>query len=448
MDNQFKKDMKIFNCFNSFDLEDNKENKQTLHETINENNEILLNTYAQDSDFREIMPNIKKVSRSNYFYNKMVKKGFKHKSPFFQILFKAIKNINEDKKPIITPKRVKLLNIYRLPEIELMKLKKKQIEKITNKKNEKLKIEKEKFNKYRKIIKEQLSLSRTKNNTLTPKNKITPLSTLNSNNTNNFFNKNWNSSEKNTLTNNKNLSTYYKSDIKFKTLTRNKSDNILSSPGDFKNSMNIIYDKCTQEIEHGNKVAGKVFKYNKRLTQSIEKKYIKKNKLDRLQSIIDEKGKKKNKYIALEEYNIKEIKRKMNEKISYYFAYKNRKEFKEVLRNSESTQAYNIYLDEMNKINERMGRRRIIERRRIDKIESLCEDGFKKKEYLKKTIDKFNKRHKNSKEQNNLIPNDDFYIINRNTDKDQIGTLLPQLLSLRKSCLEEITVGNFINKRK
>ena len=135
-------------------------------------------------------------------------------------------------------------------------------------------------------------------------------------------------------------------------------------------------------------------------------------------------------------------------KISYYFAYKNRKEFKEVLRNSESTQAYNIYLDEMNKINERMGRRRIIERRRIDKIESLCEDGFKKKEYLKKKINKFNKRHKNSKEQNNLIPNDDFYIINRNTDKDQIGTLLPQLLSLRKSCLEEITVGNFINKRK
>ena len=150
----------------------------------------------------------------------------------------------------------------------------------------------------------------------------------------------------------------------------------------------------------------------------------------------------------LEENNIAEIKRKMNEKISDFYAYQNRKEFKEILRNSESTHAYNLYLDEMNRINEKMDRRRIVERKRIDKIQTLCDDGFKKKEYLKNKIDKYNKRHKEYKEQDNLIPNDDFYIINRNNDKDQIGTLLPKLLSLRKTCLDEITVGNFVNKKK
>ena len=138
----------------------------------------------------------------------------------------------------------------------------------------------------------------------------------------------------------------------------------------------------------------------------------------------------------------------MNEKISDFYAYQNRKEFKEILKNSESTHAYNLYLDEMNRINEKMDRRRFVERKRIDKIQTLCDEGFKKKEYLKNKIDKYNKRHKEYNQQDNLIPNDNFYIINRNNDKDQMGTLLPKLLSLRKTCLDEITVGNFLNKKK
>lgn len=458
MNNELQKDMKIFNCFNSFDLADNKEDRETFHDTIRENNEFILNTYAQQLYFREIMPNIKKVSRSNYFYSRMVKKGFKHKSPFFKILLKAIKEINEGKKKIVVPNRQKRLNIYRLPEIELIKNKKEQIEKIAKKKLENLEIQKEKFNKYRELIREKLSsTTRFKNNSLTPKLVISPLTTLNLSNTNNSFNNKINSSEKysknldlsaSNKDLSKDLSTYYKSDIQFNTLTRNKSYNIINSPYSIKNNMSFIYDKCNQEIKHGNKVAGNVFKYNIKITKTIEKKLIKNNKLDKLKKMIDDKGKRKNKYKKLEENNIAEIKRKMNEKISDFYAYQNRKEFKEILRNSESTHAYNLYLDEMNRINEKMDRRRLVERKRIDKIQTLCDDGFKKKEYLKNKIDKYNKRHKEYKEQDNLIPNDDFYIINRNNDKDQIGTLLPKLLSLRKTCLDEITVGNFVNKKK
>ena len=71
----------------------------------------------------------------------------------------------------------------------------------------------------------------------------------------------------------------------------------------------------------------------------------------------------------------------MNEKISDFYAYQNRKEFKEILRNSESTHAYNLYLDEMNRINEKMDRRRIVERKRIDKIIRLICEGKPNKAY-------------------------------------------------------------------
>ena len=173
-----------------------------------------------------------------------------------------------------------------------------------------------------------------------------------------------------------------------------------------------------------------------------------KNSTDSLKKIIEgDKYKNKNKYAKLEENNIKLIKKKLNEKISDFYAYQNRKEFQEILKNNENTQAYNIYLDEMNRINEKMGKRSVIERKRIEKIESLCDDGFKRKEYLKNRIDIFNKRHKEEKKQKNIILNDDFYIMNKNNEKDQIGSLLPKILSLRNNCLHEITVGNFFIKK-
>ena len=160
---------------------------------------------------------------------------------------------------------------------------------------ENLEIQKEKFNKYRELIREKLSsTTRFKNNSLTPKLVISPLTTLNLSNTNNSFNNKINSSEKysknldlsaSNKDLSKDLSTYYKSDIQFNTLTRNKSYNIINSPYSIKNNMSFIYDKCNQEIKHGNKVAGNVFKYNIKITKTIEKKLIKNNKLDNLSMI-------------------------------------------------------------------------------------------------------------------------------------------------------------------
>ena len=70
------------------------------------------------------------------------------------------------------------------------------------------------------------------------------------------------------------MSTYYKSGIKFNSLTRNNSFNffnIKSLPVVDKSSISYIYDKCKEEIDHGNKVAENVFKYNEKISKSIEK---------------------------------------------------------------------------------------------------------------------------------------------------------------------------------
>ena len=138
MEEKFKKDMKMFNCFKSFNLEDNKEKRESFHETIKENNEQIIDCYSQQY-FKEILPNILKVNKSNYFYDKLVKRGFKHKSPFFKVLLKAIKDINEKRLKIDIPYREKLLNIYRKPEIELLKIKKEKIDNNTQKKIKKYK---------------------------------------------------------------------------------------------------------------------------------------------------------------------------------------------------------------------------------------------------------------------------------------------------------------------
>lgn len=449
MSEEFQKDIMAFSCFDSFNLDDDKENREILDETIKENKEELLDFFSQHEYYKDILPNIVKINKRNNFYEKMVKKGFKHKSPFFQILLKAIQGVSDEKHKIFIPKKVKRLNIYKMPEIELLKIKKNKVDKNSKKKLKNLQIEKEKLLKYTELINKQLASSFNKNNK-TPK-LISPLNTLNLSSTINSSNRQFYSNEKISKNlelspSNKDQSTYYKSSIKFKTLSKNKSC-MISPINSLKNNINYIFDKCQEEIEHGNKVAEKFFKYDKKISESIEKKLNKNNNktTERLKKIIEDK--KKNKYAKLEENNIRNIKRKINEKISDFYAFKNRREFKEVLKGGENTHAYNIYMDEMDKINEKMERHRSIERKKIEKIEILCDDEFKKKEYLKNKIDKFIKRHKETEKQKNIIPNDNFYILSRNNEKDQIGKLLPKLLSLRNVCLNEITVGNFLNKK-
>ena len=456
---EIKKDINLPNCFHSFELDDKKDKRETFHDIIQENNDYLLNFFEQQSYYRELMPLIRKSNKGHLFYSKIVRKGFKHKSPFFKAIFKAIEEINKTKNKNLIQNRPKRLNLYKLPQIELLKLKKKKVEQLSAKKLKDVEKRNERYNKYKSMIKDYLASSSSINfNPSKNEQKlISPRDTLNLNNTSNSFNNNINSN-KNFIKKlsfsplSKDLSTFYMSNYKIKSLSRNKSYNnstFMNSPKYNKSNINYIYDKCIEEIEHGKDVAKKVFKLDKKITRSIEKK-LKKNKItNKDKNIIEDKNQKKNKYIKLEENNYAEIKRKMNAKISYFYAYNNRKEFHELIKNNENAHAYILYLDEISKINERIGRHRKIERKRIDKVEILCDEGFRKKEYLKNKIDIFNKKHRDLEKQVDLIPNDDFYISNtsnKGNKIEQMGTLLPKLLSSREKCLKKITVGNSLNQ--
>jgi len=125
------------------------------------------------------------------------------------------------------------------------------------------------------------------------------------------------------------------------------------------------------------------------VTKNVKEKLIKINLLKQSNKLIlDNIGFKK--YQNLEKNTLDEIKRKINEKISDSYAFKNRKGFNNQLKNAESTNAYYIHLHDMDKTNEQLEQIRNIQREKIKKVEMLCEDEFQKKEFLKKRIDSFN----------------------------------------------------------
>ena len=452
-----EKDMRAFNCFNSFKFENDKKRKETFHEIIEEDNDFLINFFNKQPYYREVMPIIQKNSRGNYFYNKMVKKGIKHKSPFFKAIIKAIKELEEEKNKINVFNLKKKINRYNMSQIELLKIKKKQIEKLSKKKIKDIRIKNEKFNKYTNLIKtNSLSSSTINFNTIIKKPKlISPLNTYNLNHTNNSFNKKDNLNEKifknlNFSPLNKNLSSFFRSDNNFKNISRNKSysNTLLCFPRFNNSNVNYIYEKCSEEIENGNKVSGNFFKLNKIISKSVEKKLKNYKIINNDKKIIEDKNEKRNKYLKLEENNYAKIKRKMNEKISYYYAYNNRKEFHEILKGNENLNGYILYLDEIRKTNEKMERQRKVERKKIEKIETLCDDGFKKKEFLKNKIDKFNKIHKDSNKDLNIISYDEFYVTKKKSNNKLMGNLLPKLLSLKEKYFDKIHFGDSLNNKK
>ena len=458
-----------FNCFSSITLDTDKEKKkhETIHETIKNDKQFMIDCFSKLPYYYELMPKIKKTSKGNNFYKGLIQKGVKNKSAFFQAIMNSIKKINEEKKIVrfskVKKKRIKL---YTLPKIEELKLKKIQIDKS---KIKKIKIIQPGISKN---SNEKSKSVPTQNPTTTINSSPSPIKKLqlkrsctmnvfninfiqgenNNNNTLNSLNNNnvnsGNSTGKHSQNNlilspnnNDIISTNYNSNLSnsnYKSLYKNEFD-----PHKYKvlkrakslNNINLFLNHCQEEIISGKKMEGKVNIFTKKLSQEIKDK-LNNNKFTKSKDykVIEDKQK-KNKYMKLEEYNYTNIKRKMNKKISNSFAYRNRKEILELLKVNENAKAIILHLNEMNKINEKMSKRRIIERKRIDKINSLCEVGFRKKEILKKKIDIFNIKHKELNELDQSRDNVLNDISNINVSKsDNLlrGTLLPKLLTLRK----------------
>ena len=428
-----------FNCFSSLKL-DNKEKKE-IHSIIQEDKKFLLNYFDKQPCFKEIMPLIKSVHMRNNFHSKIPQNVLRRESTIFH----DTKKINEEKESI-NPKIIKKIKFYNMPEIELLKLKKKNIENINTQKIQIKKIEKDNFEKYKQQVKKLLkspfssSMINLKRHTIDPK-------LISSSNLTNF-NQNSMSSNNNTnnsFLNNANSTGRITQNFILNFTNKDLSTNYISIKN-FNNEVKNLINKCKEEIRIGNKVEGIVSNYEKKISKTIKRK-LKVNKIiNKDKKIIEDKKIKKNKYIKQEENNYLNIKKKMNEKISNSLAYHNRKKLNKILKVNVNVNAYVLHLNEMNKINEKMDKKRKIEMKRINKVENLCEEGFRKKEYLKNTLDILNKKHQQLNQTMDFIPYND-YDVNKNKNHLR-GTLLPKIISMKKDFKKSYSMGNSLEKNK
>ena len=323
-----KKQLTQFNSFENIKVDYSEgESQNHIQETINEDKKFLLNFFEKQPYFKEIMPNIKKVSRGTLYYHGLIKKGLEYKTDFFKAILRAIEKIkeqNKNKSPKLKPR----IRLYKLPKIKELKIKKQRIDDFNVQKIKLIELEKEKFDKYKEQVKKFIpnTTVHSSNNNKKSQNifsESTPniffksnSNIINKNNyyTNNSFYKNMNMtklSQNSILTPKNDISTYYKSN-NFKNLSKN--DSFLSKTkfnANNVNDINNLLNKCIEEITSGKEIKGKVSKYNKHLSRTIQKKLKTgtKNIIKIDKKIIEDKKYQKNKYIKLEENNYANIKK-------------------------------------------------------------------------------------------------------------------------------------------
>ena len=194
-----------------------------------------------------------------------------------------------------------------------------------------------------------------------------------------------------------------------KKIKLNKSNSCISifKENRIKNLNNIL-DLCKGEIKHG-KVVGKKFeKYNDKISDDIKEiiqKESKENKNIKDQQLIEKEMKENNdKYKLKEIEKFNEMKKKIDIKISEVFAYFNRKEFSKQIKDKDTNKAFELYLKDINKINQKIEGKKKIEKESIHKIKFLLEQANKGKKILENKINEYNEKHEilNQINNNNL----------------------------------------------
>ena len=442
---------KIPNCFKKIQKIHPQELNNTnnsFHKILDDHSDELIKLYGKNKDFKEVIHKFHKEKRGNFVYTRLSYNGMKYQTPFVKALMNTTQK-SEEKNKIKIEKR-KFKGLYKLSDLELINLKNKRFERFKKLKLKELSIKNETTNSHKNLFKSfsnfnENNISKSSNMNM---NKNFSLNDTNYSLNNNFRKINLSFKNSNKGQNSKESSTYYKSDINLK----NTSLPNLNFYSPKINKPKYILDKCFEEIDSGNEVTKNMNKLDETYTKSIKSRLkelglMKKNQILNLNFI----GIKK--YKTLERNNFNEIKRKMNEKISDVFAFKNRKGYNDLIKNAKSTNAYDIYLHDMEKANEKLEKQRNAQRKKIKRLEMLCEDDFKKKEYLKKKINIYNKRHRNERKKENTSFDDEAFITNKkiNDVKDNElnqGKFMSMLLSLKEQCLKEITVGNFLINKK
>ena len=424
----------------------------SFHEIVANRIDKMIKLYEKNEDFHDIMPFINKHKTTAENNKKLVYTKMKFHTPFMKTSVNNVKKIEARKNNIKLTKN-KINELYKQSDYDLKKLKMKTIERFKKLKELDLKNDSSILHKY--LIRNSSDFNenmKAKTSKINKNFSFNDSYSLNNSNNNfsmsNIFTKNTNNS--------KEKSTYNKSDTNF----RNISFKSLKINTPKINEAKYIIYRCGEEMDSCKEVNESMNKMDEALSKTIKNSY-KSIKLSSETGLFNLDNIAFKKYKIMETNNLKEIKRKMNEKISDFYAFRNRKGFNDLIKNSGSTNAYYIYMHDMDKTNARLEERRNKAKKIIDKVELLCEDEVNKKEYLKNLIDIYNKKHSKIKNlqkinikkselnmmQNNKIESesDDE---NLNIYNPQLGNFFPKLLTLREQNIEQINVGNFLFKKK
>ena len=445
--------------------EEKEKNLNKFHQIIEKNKEFILNCYRKQPIYKDSISILEKESKGTLAYHRLVKNGLKNKSSFIKVILQSIKSIqNANQSKATHPKKKKLKYGYRVSELDIVRKKKYDIEKRNRLKS--LEIEKSKNF-------ETKNLSSMDNNTQkinsllsAGKNIIDQLDTnittnknvsrINSGNTRIFsgFTKNL-----------ENLSTINKD------ITRSVSSNsiITKKSNENKNikieyrfpekriiKFNSILDKCKEEISHGNRIGGKFEKFANNINENLSLiKQNRDNKEDnniKDQKVIEDKITNKQKYKLLEIEKFNELKRSIDAKVSDNYVYFNRKEYAEVVKDKRKEDEYDLYLEDINKINEKLEKKKLKEKEKLYEIENLLDDVYKKKKYLKNKINNYSYNRIIEKEheqfmKDNVEFDDEFFILDEKKPEEHKGTLIPKLLEKKAENLKIKKIINEKNKK-
>lgn len=473
--------------------------KRTFHETLQGKKDSILNLFAKHPYYHEEIPLLMKNSRGTVYYRKIIRNGLERKSTFFMGIMKAIKDIKEEENSVNnSQEKSKKLGFYRIPKLELLKKRKQKLDLYLQKKNKTTSSEfkpkyLKKINSSKIVlnIKKQPSSSMAKstinNNTminldsnnnyseaqlgtfLTNNNKTKKIPKSNKDNISNIYNDNYVNNDNNdnnelndnndNKDNNENIEHLHKTNSSKLLIDQSKQNpNFNLSRNPLNKTTKVprksperstsyrylqigkLLDKCNEELTYAQSIGDNVEIFNKNNNKSEKqiKDRIRSGLQNRDQKVIEDKSTSNKKYKKLEKEKFNELKKKMNIiKVSEDYAYINRKELHEFMRDNENIFAYQIYLKEMNKINEKIAKKKEVEKKNLSMVENLLEDVYRKKEFLKYKIDNYHFRHARQDELKifSLKNRDDFYVNKINNDKKVLhGTLLPKLIELKDYC--------------
>ena len=430
--------------------------RRSFHENIQRRKDFMFNFFENQPYYKELMPTIIKNNRGIQFYKKLVKKGVGGgKSELFKIIMKKIEQLKKQSLAKYKEKS-KTKKLYKIPKIDLLKKKK---EKIENNLNKKISKEKEKDNfkllKKNNSMLDLLELKRKTSSESLMKSTINNSTINNFNNTiniNNYLNNTISMDTMNSINNNESMKSLKSNYSLKKHLTKkipkiNFTRNKKITDRNFKNYFNSnenslfyqnpkldnILNKCNESLNFAKNIEenNNSNKSSENFAQKI--KNVLKNGDQR---VIEDKGLGNKKYQNLEKEKYDDLKRKMDIKISNDYAYVNRRQLYDLIRDNETIMAYQIYLRDMNKFNKMLLKNKEIEIKNINLVENLLEDVYRKKEFLKYKADNYYVKYAKEDELKmfSLQNKDEFFDLKNNDKEKSMGTLLPKIIEIRKYC--------------